>query len=414
VGNLYVAYSSNGTTATQGYLRVYGAPVYPAYSGVVTASAIQVAYAGGSTGYIQQLGGTVTATDLWLKYNKGTGVGDYYLRGGTLTTTNGYIGTNGRSTFYHEAGTYNSGVIQLGVYNYTSYGTDSDVAYYNLTGGTVNASQNFILGYYHQARGHLKMGDATGATGTISGTGNMIVKNAAHATGMGIVQGFGDITMTGALTNNGKVIADGWGGENVSDRTLAMTSFSSIATVEGSQVAGAGWYAQNRGKLVLPTLAVAGGSSTAYFGEDAAGSQKLVNSMRLAFADVNGGALGISLLAADNSETGGIQGNVVGVWKIDGSSFDFGSGNVDLNIRYDSALALALGITEADLKLYHQVNGRWVDVTSGVDTVNKFIAADDVNSFSLFAVGTEIVPEPSTLCLLGMGLLGLSARRKRQ
>jgi len=258
------------------------------------------------------------------------------------------------------------------------------------------------------------MGDATGATGSIAGAGNMIIKNGTHADGLGIVQGFGSVAMTGALTNNGKVIADGWGGANTSDRTLSMSDFSSVSTVEASQVTDAGWYAQNRGKLVLPTLTVSGGSSTAYFGEDAAGSQKLVNSMKLDFSGVTGGNVGISLLAADNTEADEIEGNVIGIWKIDGSSFDFGSGNVDLNIKYDATLAATLGITESDLKLYHQVNGSWVDVTSGVDTTNKFITANDVDSFSLFAVGTDIVPEPATLGLLVFGSLAVIARRKRK
>lgn len=415
LGMVYVAYTYS-TTAADGYLRIYGSPNFPAYTGALNADTIYVSYVGGSTGFIQQMGGTVTANNLSLKYNKGTGNAEYYLQGGTLTTTTGNIGSSGKSTFNHSSGTYNSTTINLGVYNYASYGTESDVAYYNMTGGTVNVSGNFNLGYYSEARGHLKMGNDTGATGTVTGTGNLIIKNGTHASGLGIVQGFGDITMTGALTNNGKVIADGWGGANTSDRTLTMADFSSISTVEASQMTDAGWYAQNRGKLVLPTLAVSGGSSTAYFGEDSANNQKLVNSMKLAFDSVTGGNVGISLLAGDNSEVGtlGDEAKVIGIWKIDGSSFDFGSGNVDLNIRYDSTLASTLGITESDLKLYHQVNGAWVDVTSDVDTTNKFISADNVDSFSLFAVGTNIVPEPATLGLLAFGTLAVISRRKRK
>jgi hypothetical protein len=283
--------------------------------------------------------------------------------------------------------------LTLGEYNYASYGTDSDVAYYNLTGGTLNVSSNFILGRISEARGHLKLGNATGATGEVTGAGNMLIKNGAHASGIGIVQGFGNINLTGALTNNGKVIADGWGGANTSDRTLAMKNFSSIATVEASQMTGAGWYAQNRGKLVLPDVNVTGGSSTVYFGEDAAGSQKLVNSIKMDFTNVNGGVLKVSLLSADNSESSG-TGNIIGLWDINAGNFDFGNGSVNLTIKYDAARLAELGLNEANLKLFQKVDCSWVDVTASVDTVNKLICANGITSFLQFAVGTDITYVP--------------------
>ena len=101
------------------------------------------------------------------------------------------------------------------------------------------------------------------------------------------------------------------------------------------------------------------------------------------------------------------------MWNIDGSSFDFGNGDADLTVRYDATLAASLGIAEADLKFYHQIDGLWVDVTTSVDTANHLITASGVDSFSNFAVGTEIIPEPATLSLLGFGaVLALVKRRK--
>lgn len=253
--------------------------------------------------------------------------------------------------------------------------------------------------------------NAAGQTGTITGDGYMYIN--CHGTTGGaeaIVQGFGDIHMTGYIENNGVVIADGWGGENTSDRTLSMVNFSEVITTESKQLDGAGWYAQNRGKLVLPDIAVAAGASTAFFGEDAAGAQKLVNSMKLDFAGVNGGDLTISLLAADHSEAADIDGDVLGVWSIDGDAFDFGTGDVDLTIRYDDALAASLGLSEGDLKFYHFVGGNWVDVTTGVDTAGNLISADGVDSFSLFAVGN--VPEPTTMGLLAVGAVAALAQRR--
>ena len=149
---------------------------------------------------------------------------------------------------------------------------------------------------------------------------------------------------------------------------------------------------------------------TAFFGEDAAGAQKLVNSMKLDFAGVNGGDLTVSLLAADHSEAADIDGDVLGVWSIDGDAFDFGTGDVDLTIRYDDALAASLGLSEGDLKFYHFVGGNWVDVTTGVDTAGNLISADGVDSFSLFAVGN--VPEPTTMGLLAVGAVAALAQRR--
>jgi hypothetical protein len=73
---VYVAYTSS-TAVTQGYLRICGAPNYPAFSGALGANTIYVSYVGGSTGFIDQQGGTVTVNNLTLTYTKGTGSGDY-------------------------------------------------------------------------------------------------------------------------------------------------------------------------------------------------------------------------------------------------------------------------------------------------------------------------------------------------
>ena len=112
-------------------------------------------------------------------------------------------------------------------------------------------------------------------------------------------------------------------------------------------------------------------------------------------------------------QAGGVAGNLLGVWSIDGSDFDFGTGSVDLTVRYDDALSAELELVESDLRFYHKVNGAWVDITTGVNTTNKLITASDVDSFSLFAVGGEI-PEPGTLSLLGIGGMLALVRRNRK
>jgi hypothetical protein len=63
--------------------------------------------------------------------------------------------------------------------------------------------------------------------------------------------------------------------------------------------------------------------------------------------------------------------------------------------------------------VYHFHNGQWEQVTSSIDTGNKWIYANGITSFSQFAVG--VVPEPSTIVLLAtVALAGLLAWRRRQ
>jgi hypothetical protein len=246
--------------------------------------------------------------------------------------------------------------------------------------------------------------------GTLAG-GELIVRNTASGTGT--FQGRGTPTMTGALTNNGRVIADGG--------SLNLGSFSSVSNaIDNSTING--WYAQNQGKLQLPSFTVATGTNTYTWGESGGDTTiDLVNSVRGTFANVaNQGVFTIVLQATDRPEVPAIAagGKAIGFWDIShDANFAFGgSGYADLIFRYDDALAASLGITEADLKLYHYTAGAWQDVTTSIDTDNNLLYAR-TNSFSPFGAGDgftdngSAVPEPATVISFLLGGAGLAAKR---
>jgi hypothetical protein len=382
---------------------------------------------GTNMGWFTQLNGTVTVTNmLGLKtkagtstnseFEGGTAWGRYDLYGGTLNVAvRTIVGDPGKGMFNQYGGTLNTAWMHVGAGNAASFGAASDVAYYNMTGGTLNTNGSGIsLGTGVGGRGVFNMGDAE-TTGTINGNGALNLRHYnADATGVAVFQGWGQVNLTGTLCNNDRVIANSWSNETVqADRDLDMSSFSSITQNTGVPViAGEGWFAVNRGRLILPTLNVAAGSGVTNWGEEAADTSiDLINSVAMSFDNVNGGAVAGALLAADRSDVGLAGQDIIGVWNFDGSAFDFGSGSVDMTFLYDEALAAELGLSEGDLKLYSNVGGSWVELACSIDAAGNLLTAGDLSSFSTFAIGS-IVPEPATLGLLMLGGLTLIRRRK--
>jgi hypothetical protein len=333
----YIAYSGKGTFIQSG--------------GTNTAGTITVGMGFNSKGTYTQSGGTTRATGghIYIAYNDSSS-GTYNLFGTGYLDMNSAqldVGYNGTGVFNQSGGTVQASTIVLG---YDGFGT------YNFTGDQL-----------------------TGGSLTLKSTGSVMAN--------GTFQGYGTVGMTGILNNNDKVIANGYGTE----QTLDLSSFSEIRNTGDNANGTAGWFAQNKGKLTLPSIALPT-MGAVNWGELLLDPEvELVNSIH--FIDYSldtGGSLSASLLATDRSEVTDIKGsaNLIGFWDISAPDVIFGSGYTEMIFRYDDALASQLGITETDLKLGHYVNGKWYDVTTSIDTANNYITANNITSFSPFAIGS--------------------------
>ena len=359
------------------------------------------------TGTLTQTGGTNTVgSNLYLGRYSGS-TGSYNLSGtAQVTSTNGqYVGCKGTGTFTQ-------------------------------TGGTNTVGSALTLAHYPNSTGSYLFGDAT-STGTLTEDtlSKMIVRNDIATNASALFRGWGTVAMSGELRNNGRVLADGYGTER--DLNLAqftsVTNDDSLGVVQGDGTL-AGWYAQDDGRLILPSVTVGTGNATYVWGETAGDTTiDLVNSALMSLTSVTvGGDLDIDLLATDRSDVPAIgSGSLIGVWDFSTpGGFDFAS--ADLTFRYDNVLAASLGITEADLLIYQYTGGSWSDITTSIDVPNHRISADGVTSLSLFAVGAGLpvamfsaaaingpgmqvttVPEPGMLALLAIGLIVLLACRRK-
>ncbi|HEV8377442.1 MAG TPA: RNA polymerase sigma factor, partial [Tepidisphaeraceae bacterium] len=117
-------------------------------------------------------------------------------------------------------------------------------------------------------------------------------------TGSGIIKGYGTVHSAAELNQNGQVIADGSGQE----RTLDLSAVGVIKnSIDNSRTGHNGWFAQHKGKLVLPPVAFNDGQAT--WGEDSADRQPdLINSVRLSVNPDVVGSIKLSLLSADRTD----------------------------------------------------------------------------------------------------------------
>lgn len=393
----------------------------------------------GGHGTFNQSGGTNTILyDLCLStgwYYPGgpfshilAGVGRYNLSDGELNVW-GFEMIGGR--FTQTGGTHTLFQSDLPI------GSNSeDEGVYNLLGGTLimpkgaptSGAMIAVGGYGHISGdftyGTFNLGDAVGTGSmveyTIEGGSGLgacleVARSADNPYG-GIFQGWGAVGLSGTLTNNGRVAAKGYG----TDRTLDLSSFSEVVnTTDAASGYKHGWFAEDHGKLALPSISVAAGAGDYNWGESADDATiDLVNSARMSFAYVTaGGEFTIDLLASDRGDVPALPGvSFIGVWDFrPPEGFDFST--VDLTFRYDDVLAGELGIDEAALHLYHFAGGQWVDVTGSLDAANNWIYANGMTSFSLYAVGGVPVPEPSSLVLLSLsamaGAIWIGLHRRR-
>ena len=251
----------------------------------------------------------------------------------------------------------------------------------------------------------------------------------------GVLSGYGKIDRTGTLDIGGEVIAYGGG----VDRTLDLTSFKTICNdlANPSQNGTAGWYAQARGRLILP-LKPGVNPSTLIWGEDPTDpTLNLVNSVRLRLlaspSSTADQPTSLSLLSTDRQDLPpltGLNGLPIGLWKVDTDAGDLAETNVA--VRYDSALVDSLGISESTLSLWTFGGDEWqaVDPNSfALDTTDHLISgtASDFNYFAVAIPSASAngpmtanpgderalgIPEPAALGLFALAAALLPRRRK--
>jgi fibronectin type 3 domain-containing protein len=232
------------------------------------------------------------------------------------------------------------------------------------------------------ASGTLYLGEST-ETSSIAGSNITVGLNSGSTA---VFNGWGSVTDTGTLTNNGQIIANGYG----VNRALSLSGFTTVSNSIANSVYGtSGYYAINRGQLVLPNFTVAPASSIVNWGGTAGASPDLVNSVQLSFSGVSGGAIAGSLLSPDRQEFNDVAGSVLDIWNFSSvPGFSMGSGSASLTFRYDAAKAAALGVAESSLQVFKQnTDGTWTNVTGSVNTSTKLITTTSQSSLGVYAIG---------------------------
>ena len=245
----------------------------------------------------------------------------------------------------------------------------------------------------------LNLGDANSeGTFNISNGSNTFGEQQGGSPAMApmTIQGVGALSVTGGNTTMAmfatKFVADGWGG--AAGRVLDLSSWEGQS--RGEQVAGSDWgfYAQNGAELKLFTVL----RNTPYTGvgdmawHEGAMMDKINGfGVKNAQWPVVGVYVTGSVLAVDHPDVLAQEPLVdaIGAWNVSGVQMN----DTTVSFRYDSALAGALGVDEADLKIFDSINDTpWVDVTSSVDTDNHIIHTH-LLSASQIAYSTFVVAE---------------------
>jgi hypothetical protein len=179
------------------------------------------------------------------------------------------------------------------------------------------------------------------------------------------------------------------------DRTFDLSRFGQttanpMITNTTDNTGSNGWFAINQGRLLLPAIAVAAGSSATNWGESIADtSLDLVNSARLSFTGATAGNLTGTLYAVDCPAVPSGLRKPVGIWSFGGVTCTAAV----VTFRYDNAAAAAQGVAEDDLRVWKYNGANWVNVTDTRDTTAKTITSQSITSWpkatTFFAVANK-------------------------
>lgn len=334
--------------------------------------------------------------------------GTYTMTGGRLEVPEinlGVLDTSSQAADYSRGEFYlRGGEIQTQVVNAFRNGWFCTYTDQTLAGLAMNLYEGG--GVYHESR--LNMVDSTIAMHGGEWYGEKLLQLQATGLNSTTFEGHGYVELLGGIENRGRVIADGFGQDRVFDLS-AVAGVSRTAENTGHW----GWFARNQGVLQFPTISIFGDGVYVAGDDPTIDGLSLINSVQLAFTGMDVGdedGFLVSLLAPDRAEIEAGDMQFIGVWDFsapEGMTFD----SATLTFRYDDLLLADLGLSENNLGVFHFDGEQWVDVTGGLDLLGKCVFTQDVDSFSMYAVGT--VPEPATLALLALGGLGLLWRRRR-
>ena len=214
---------------------------------MVGTDAASASGAGGTGQVTVSNGGQVSVGSLAINNGSATltGLGSAVqtVLGGIATVGSGATNPSGPGQLNIGAGTtFTSG----GVFAVQNGGT------VNMAGGLLSLPRGRAGAAFTVTQGTFNLGDING-TGTISeaGAGSGVSMTVDYQNGgAGTFHGWGMVGLSGNLTNNGRVVADGYG----IDRTLDLSGFISVLNTIPNPAAGGtnGWFAQGHGELLLP------------------------------------------------------------------------------------------------------------------------------------------------------------------
>jgi autotransporter-associated beta strand protein len=237
-------------TGTGSYFQLGNSPgsapaIVNMTAGIVTATETDEANVEGSTAIFNQSGGTNNvAGGLYLGISDEAS-GTYNLSGGTLNTTNTYVGYFGNGTFNQTGGThtvtnldFNYASAAVSIYN-LSGGTliagtlfPYDVATFNFNGGTLEPASNSLIGFMENfTTANVQQG---GAIINTNGFNLLIAQPLVHDTSTGaapvdgglIKQGQGTLALTGTNTYTG--------GTTVTGGTLSVATDAQLGAAAGA------------------------------------------------------------------------------------------------------------------------------------------------------------------------------------
>jgi RNA polymerase sigma factor (sigma-70 family) len=415
--------------------RPTGSGRYVLEDGQLTATHETIGDAG--SGQFVQNGGTNQTTTLDLAAQAGSS-GTYAQNGGSLAAEQINVGVRGTGSFQHNEGVIATNTLTIGQFG---------EGLFEQNGGTLDVS-TIQLGYEPQSNGTLalnggevRLHPAGAVVVGLAGSGTVLAGNAqgsanfyeappdsranltvrSQPTGAGIIRGSGEIVLTGEITQNGRVIADGFNWP----RDLDLSHATRVTnTIDNPQHNGAnGWFAENGGKLVLPPLQVSPDAPSTW-GEDPGDPVlDLVNSIRFRAQNVRQpGEAVVSLLATDHVLIPQYppDEHFIGVWAFSRRGLDFENGEV--LIRYDDLAVSALYADESTLHLW-AFDDKWSLITGQnvvLDAQQNLIGGTLPSDFRLIGVSlpegmlpgvVAAIPEPaSAAVLLACGAL---LRRRR-